>query len=132
MCVYAADSPSPKSFATFDEYEAALLRWASLCSASLPAMPPHATQLPSLLPVRNVVDGDKQRGAVVRKQASEDGKEAKGVIIHKDSTRRRRSTALPMVQVRSSASHASVAVAVSVCVFMSVCVSCVVLRSHIV
>eukprot|EP01133_Synstelium_polycarpum_P009160 gene9160-10749_t len=47
--------PQPADYDTFDDYNDALIRWASLC-ASQPFFPPHAAQLKELIPIQAIAE----------------------------------------------------------------------------
>ncbi|EGG24743.1 hypothetical protein DFA_02987 [Cavenderia fasciculata] len=49
--------PQPADYNTYEEYEEALTRWASV-SAQLPFLPPHASQLKDLIPIQAISRGD--------------------------------------------------------------------------
>lgn len=43
--------PDPRDFDTFQDFEAAFIRWASACSQKLAFLPPHANQLEDMIPI---------------------------------------------------------------------------------
>ncbi|GAM16961.1 hypothetical protein SAMD00019534_001360 [Acytostelium subglobosum LB1] len=45
--------PTPDDFNSYEEYNEALLRWASVC-VQLPYFPPHASQLKDLIPIQSI------------------------------------------------------------------------------
>jgi len=47
------EEPSPYLYDTYEEYEAAMKRWALLCT-QLAAIPPHASQLKDLIPIQTI------------------------------------------------------------------------------
>jgi hypothetical protein len=49
--VLVLTEPDPRDFDTYPEYEAALYRWAAICSEKLPFLPPHANQLEDMIPI---------------------------------------------------------------------------------
>ncbi|KAN0055710.1 hypothetical protein ACTA71_011593 [Dictyostelium dimigraforme] len=47
--------PQPIDYNTFEEYDDALMRWASICS-QLPVFPPHPSQLKDLIPIQSIAE----------------------------------------------------------------------------
>ncbi|KAL6045759.1 U3 small nucleolar ribonucleoprotein MPP10 [Balamuthia mandrillaris] len=69
--VLVPPEPEPEEYDTFEEYEHALQRWARLCNATLPVIPPHATQLEQLIPIQSVATIHRARAADSIRRASE-------------------------------------------------------------
>ncbi|EFA78486.1 hypothetical protein PPL_09138 [Heterostelium album PN500] len=49
------EEPEPADYDTFEEYNEALLRWASVCVTS-PFFPPHPAQLKDLIPIQSITE----------------------------------------------------------------------------
>ncbi len=56
--VLVPEEPDPSYYDTYEDYEAAMKRWALLLSNELPIIPPHASQLKDLIPIQTVVSGN--------------------------------------------------------------------------
>lgn len=65
--VLVPQEPSPSAYATFEEYEAALQNWACLCSCSLPIIPPHPSQLESIILLQTAETRQKNEKLRARK-----------------------------------------------------------------
>ncbi|KYQ93311.1 hypothetical protein DLAC_05978 [Tieghemostelium lacteum] len=67
--------PQPMDYDTFEDYDEALCRWASICS-QLPIFPPHATQLRDLIPIQSVSESqlsNQDQNHDDKKHADKDG-----------------------------------------------------------
>jgi len=62
--------PEPEQYSTFEAYEAAMKRWSSICSNQMKVIPPHPSQLSSLILLRTASErknAERERAVQLRK-----------------------------------------------------------------
>jgi hypothetical protein len=70
--VLVPQEPDPYFYDSYEEYEAAMKRWALLVSEQLPVLPPHASQLKDLIPIQSIeINSEENQQQPVAKQEKE-------------------------------------------------------------
>ncbi|KAN0034841.1 hypothetical protein ACTFIV_001374 [Dictyostelium citrinum] len=70
--------PQPIDYNTFEEYDDALMRWASICS-QLPVFPPHPSQLKDLIPIQSIAESQMSVNIdIIVEQRSKSQRDADG------------------------------------------------------